>query len=94
MKCFNIDDQVQRKGYRIHPISQADKDRNAYISVTRAGGERPFATFKRHYELAQTRFMGLAKNATAYGIAAMALNIRKGVKFLGLYGLSDLSYTR
>ena len=36
--------------------------------------------------------MGLAKNATAYGIAAMALNIRKGAKFLGLYGLPGQGY--
>ncbi len=92
LKRFNIDDQVQRKGYRDHPISQADKDRNALIAVTRAGGERPFATYKRHYGLARTRFMGLAKNATAYGIAAMALNIRKGAKFLRLYGLPEPSY--
>jgi len=47
-----IDDQVQRKGYRGHPISQADKDRNSRIAVTLAGGERPFATYKRHYGLA------------------------------------------
>jgi IS5 family transposase len=93
LKRFNIDDQVQRKGYRDHPISQADKDRNARIAVTRAGGERPFATYKRHYGLARTRFMGLAKNATAYGIAAMALNIRKGANFLRLYGLPDPGYT-
>ena len=93
LKRFNIDDQVQRKGYRDHPISQADKDRNALIAVTRAGGERPFATYKRHYGLARTRFMGLAKNATAYGIAAMALNIRKGAKFLRLYGLPEPGYT-
>jgi len=92
LKRFNIDDQVQRKGHRDHPLSQADKDRNARIAVTRAGGERPFATYKRHYGLARTRFMGLAKNTTAYGIAAMALNIRKGVKFLWLYGLPELSY--
>jgi IS5 family transposase len=93
LKRFNIDDQVQRKGYRNNPISQADKDRNARIAVTRAGGERPFATYKRHYGLARTRFMGLAKNATAYGIAAMALNIRKGAKFLRLYGLPDPAHT-
>jgi len=37
--------------------------------------------------------MGLAKNATVYGLAAMAANIRKGAKFLGLYGLPDPSYT-
>ena len=93
LKRFNIDDQVQRKGYRDHPISQADKDRNARIAVTRAGGERPFATYKRHYGLGRTRFMELAKNATAYGIAAMALNIRKGATFLRLYGLPEPGYT-
>ena len=32
--------------------------------------------------------MGLAKNATIYGLATMA-TIRKGAKFLTLYGLSD-----
>jgi len=92
LKCFDIDDQVQRKGYRGHPISQADKDRNARIAVTRAGGERPFATYKQHYGMARTRFMGLAKNATVYGLAAMAANIRKGAKFLTLYGLPEDSY--
>ena len=89
LKRFGIDDQVQRKGYRGKPISPADKKRNAHIAVTRAGGERPFATFKWHYGLARTRWMGLAKNITAYGLAAMALNIRKGAKFLRLYGLPD-----
>jgi IS5 family transposase len=93
LKRFNIDDQVQRKGYRGNPISQADKNRNAQIAVTRAGGERPFATYKHHYGLARTRFMGLAKNVTAYGLAAMAHNIRKGAKFLMLYGLPDRGYT-
>ena len=92
LKRLNIDDQVQRKGYRGKPISQADQNRNHRIAVTRAGGERPFATYKRHYGLARTRFMGLAKNITAYGIAAMAHNIRKGAKFLTLYGLPDTSY--
>ncbi|MCP3852037.1 MAG: IS5/IS1182 family transposase, partial [Gammaproteobacteria bacterium] len=70
-----------------------NQNRNAQIAVTRAGGERPFATYKRHYDLARTRFMGLAKNITAYGIAAMAHNIRKGAKFLTLYGLPDPGYT-
>ena len=37
--------------------------------------------------LARTRFMGLAKNITFYGLAAMAANIRKGAKFLGEMGL-------
>ena len=60
--------------------------------MTRSGGERPFATYKQHYGLARTRFMGLAKNATVYGLAAMAANIRKGAWFLMLYGLPEPGY--
>jgi len=91
LEKFGIDDQVQRKGYRGNPLSDADQTRNKEIAVTRAGGERPFATYKRHYGLARTRFMGLAKNTTVFGLAAMAANIRKGAKFLSLYGLPEPS---
>jgi IS5 family transposase len=89
LERFGIADQVQRKGYRNKPLSRDDGIRNDEISVIRAGGERPFATYKSRYGLARTRFMGLAKNMTAYGIAAIAHNVRKGGKFLTLYGLPD-----
>lgn len=89
LKVLGIKDQVQRKGYRGHRLSTQEQHRNKVIAVTRAGGERPFATYKRHYGLARTRFMGLAKNVTFYGLAAMAANIRKGAMFLTLYGLPD-----
>jgi IS5 family transposase len=92
LKRFNIIDQVQRKGYRGKPLSAADKARNKKIAVIRSGGERPFATYKHHYGLARTRLMGLRKNLTFYGIAAMALNIRKGAKFLTLYGLPEPNF--
>jgi len=62
------------------------------IAVTRSGGERPFTTYKQHYGLTRTRFMGLAKNTTVYGLAAIAANILKRTKFLLLYGLPDPSY--
>jgi IS5 family transposase len=75
---FGIDDQVQRKGYRSHPLSDADRVRNDEIAVTRSGGERPFATYKSRYGLARTRLMGLPKNLTFYGLAAIAHNIAKG----------------
>lgn len=89
LKRFGIKDQVQRKGYRNNPLSEQDKQRNKIIAVTRSGGERPFATYKRHYGLAKTRFMGLAKNMTFYGLAAMAANIRKGAKFMEEMGLPE-----
>ena len=78
---LGIEDQVQRKGYRNNPLTEQDKIRNAEIAVTRAGGERPFATYKTHYGLTRTRLMGLAKNETFFGLAAMAANIRKGASF-------------
>ena len=83
---------MQRKGYHNKPLSTEDKRRNDVIAVIRAGGERPFATYKRRYVLARTRFMGLAKNMTTYGIAAIAHNVRKGAKFLTLYGLPHSNY--
>jgi len=36
--------------------------------------------------------MGLGKNTTFYGLAAMAANIRKGAKFLAEYGLPEPYY--
>lgn len=84
---FGIADRVQRKGYRNHPLSASDHERNKEIALTRNGGERPFATYKRLYGLARTRFMGLDKNLTFYGLAAMANNIRKRAKFLTLFGI-------
>jgi IS5 family transposase len=89
LQRFGIEDHVQRKGYRGHPLSEEDKARNEEIGVTRAGGERPFAHYKRVYGLARTRVMGLAKNTTFYGIAAIAHNIQKGARFFTLYGLPE-----
>jgi IS5 family transposase len=89
LERFGIEDQVQRKGYRNNPLSVEDSKRNDAIAVIRAGGERPFATYKSHYGLARPRFTGLAKKMTACGIAAIAHNVRKGAKFLTLYGLPD-----
>ena len=86
---FGIADRVQRKGYRNHPLSASDQERNQEIAVTRSGGERPFATYKRLYGLARTRLMGLDKNLTCYGLAAIASNIRKGAKFLTIYGIRE-----
>ncbi len=93
LRRLGIKDCVQRKGYRGHPISEADITRNKEIAVTRSGGERPFATYKCRYGLGRTRFMGLKKNLTFYGLAAMASNIKKAAKFLLLYGLSEPATT-
>ena len=89
LEQFGIYNQVQRKGYRGHPMSNADLVRNKEIAVIRSGGERPFAPYKSFYGLARTRLMGLAKNLTLLGLTVIAHNIAKGAKLLALYGLPD-----
>ena len=84
---FGIADQVQRKGRRGHPLSAADKERNAGIAVVRSGVERVFAVYKQCCGLGRTRFPGLARNTTFHGLAAVAPDIRKGALFLRLHGL-------
>ena len=49
--------------------------------VVLAGPFNEFATYKSRYVSAQTRLMGLSKNTTAYGIAAIAPNVRKRPSF-------------
>lgn len=82
-----VQDKVQRKAYRNRPLSKEDEERNAEIAVTRAGAERPFATYKRQYGLRRTRYLGLTKNLSFFGIVAIAHNIKKAAKFLQLYGI-------
>ena len=84
LKRFGIANKVQSKGYRHQPLSQADKQQNAEIAL---GVERTFAMYKVHYKLSKTRFMGLTKNTTFYGIVAIAHNIQKGASFLSKYGI-------
>ena len=93
LERFGIQDRVQHKGYRGQPLSEIDKTRNAEIAVIRSTGERPFAAYKQHYGLARTRFLGLAKNLTFFGIAAIAHNIQKAAKFLTLYSVREPELT-
>ena len=45
--------------------------------------------YKRCYGLRRTRFLGLAKNTTFYGLAAIVPDIRKGTIFLRLDRLAQ-----
>ena len=87
MDRLGINDQAQRKGYRGHALSDANRLRNNSIAVTCPGGERSFTTYKSRYGLARTRLMGLAKNLTLLGMTAIAHYIAKGSTFLTLYGI-------
>ena len=53
-----VADQVQRKGYRNHPLPEAEVVRNKEIAVTRSGVEHIFGHGKQVWGLARTRFLG------------------------------------
>ncbi|MBI4238585.1 MAG: IS5 family transposase [Deltaproteobacteria bacterium] len=82
-----IRNHVQRKGYRNHPISDTDRERNKEIGVTRSVVERVFGTLKRHYGMGRTRFLGLLRNTVHCGLLAIAYNVRKGAHFVQQYGV-------
>lgn len=81
-----VQDRVQRKGYRAHPISREDANRNTEIGVTRGRVEAIFGHMKRLWGMARSRFMGLARTHTHLQIAAIGWNLQKGAKFKRLYG--------
>ena len=85
-----VDNRVQRKGWRYKKLTQADKDYNKEVGVARAIIEHQFAEYKERYALRRTRFMGLVMNTCHMGLAAIAHNIKKGLRFYQLYGLSQL----
>ena len=79
-------DQVQRRGARAHPLSDADKARNEEIGVTRGRVEAIFGHWKRNWGLWRRRFMGRAQAETLIALAAIGWNLQKGARFKHLYG--------
>jgi transposase, IS5 family len=81
-----MQDHVQRRGARCHPLSAADTERNVEIGVTRAGVERIFGHFKRLWGLRRSPYLGLRKTKTWFTLAALGWNLWKGARFQSLYG--------
>ena len=82
-----VENRVQRKGCRHKKLTQEDHDYNEEVGVTRAIIEHQFAEYKERYGLRRTRFLGLLMNACHAGLAAIAHNLKKGLRFYRLYGL-------
>lgn len=81
-----IADRIQRKGYRGHPLSRAERRHNAGIAEVRALVEPVFGTLKAAWAMARTRFLGLARNTCQWQLAAIAWNLAKGARFKHRYG--------
>ena len=86
---MGIENRVQRKGCRYKKLTEEDHQWNEEVGVQRSIIEHQFAEYKERYALRRTRFIGLAINSCHAGLAAIAHNMKKGLRFFGLYGLPE-----
>ena len=83
----NVKNDVQAKAYRNRPLTEEGHERNKEIAFTRGRVVPIFGSYKVHRNLRKTRFLGLLKNATQFGFAAIMRNLQKAARFVERYGL-------
>jgi IS5 family transposase len=77
-----ITNRILFKGYRDHPLTEAKKRRNRFLSRTRSAIERKMADLKRWCSMARMRYFGLERNRLWVYVCAMASNIKRAINIL------------
>jgi transposase, IS5 family len=72
-----IRNRVQRRASRSRQLTPRERLRNKLIGRVRGRIEGVFGALKRSYGLARMKYMGLARNALAMGMAAIAWNLAR-----------------
>lgn len=72
-----IKDGILEKGYRNHPLSEAQIESNKSKMKIRSNIERVFAHWKRWYGYRAVRYKGIAKNELELAMKAMAYNFKR-----------------
>jgi IS5 family transposase len=72
-----IENGIQYKASRGHPLHLWQKKRNNYITRHRRIVEGVFGSWKQWYGWRKTRFMGLIRNRLAIHLTAVAWNMKK-----------------
>jgi transposase, IS5 family len=73
----DIENGIQYKASRGHPLYSWQKQRNKYITRHRRIVEGVFGSLKQWYGWRKTRFMGLLRNQLAIHLTAIAWNMKK-----------------
>lgn len=77
LKAMGIRDGIMSRHNRWHRLKPWAVRRNAVISHRRAPVEPMFALLKRVYGFTRARYRGLIRNATAFQLAATAINLQR-----------------
>jgi IS5 family transposase len=83
LKACGINDRIMHRSHKNQPaLPHWQAVRNRLITPIRAGVERTFAVFKRHYGWRRVRYRGLMRNACHLMLIATAFNLRRAEKLL------------
>jgi IS5 family transposase len=77
LKRKGIGNGIMRRGHPKRPLTPAEVRRNKRISRCRGTVEAIFSMYKNVYRLARARYRGLARNSTAFHLAAIAMNLKR-----------------
>jgi IS5 family transposase len=77
LKERGIQNGIQKRARRGHPLSEGDLERNKRITKKRRIVEAMFGCWKQWYRWRKTRYMGLIRNELASEITAIAWNIKR-----------------
>jgi transposase, IS5 family len=77
LEAMGIRDGIMRRNGRWHQLGSWAVRRNAVLRHRRAPVEPLFALLKRVYGFARARYRGLIRNATAFQLAATAINLQR-----------------
>ena len=72
-----IENAIMRRGHPKRPLTCDDVCRNKQIARHRGAIEPIFNLFKNVYGFARARYRGLARNSTAFTLAAIAMNLKR-----------------
>lgn len=73
----DIKNGIMRRGHPRRPLSQAQIRRNKRLAKHRAPIEPLMSLFKNVYGFSRARYRGLARNACAIMLAAIAMNLKR-----------------
>lgn len=68
-------DMTNRRAARGHPLTDAERSKNATKSKVRAKGEHPFLIIKRIFGFTHVRYRGLSKNRNRFQVACALANL-------------------
>jgi len=77
LRLGRIKNGIMRRGHPNRPLTPAEIRRNRRLARHRGAIEPLFSLFKNVYGFARARYRGIARNACAFTLAAIAMNLKR-----------------